>query len=218
MARAGGVCSVRRKRQEIPSRFRIGRRHRRAPPCASNNHRSRPRATERASGIVRSDGRRELGHLRSAWDGDRACLSHEPHPQHRGRRARHLHRLSGRDCDRASGCLSRLPFRPEWRAAVALGLAIFWFTIRRVMGEPPYVGLMLTVGIATILNGLMIVLFGGGMTASRPGCRRSPPSARFACRRRTSSPRSAPGCRLRRSPSSIGLPILVCRCARWPSA
>jgi branched-chain amino acid transport system permease protein len=48
-------------------------------------------------------------------------------------------------------------------AAVALGLAIFWFTIRRVMGEPPHVGLMLTVGIATILNGLMIVLFGGGM-------------------------------------------------------
>lgn len=50
-------------------------------------------------------------------------------------------------------------------AAVALGFAIFWFAIRRVMGEPPYVGLMLTVGIATILNGLMIVLFGGGMTA-----------------------------------------------------
>ena len=37
---------------------------------------------------------------------------------------------------------------------MALGLAIFWFTIRRVMGEPPHVGLMLTVGIATILNGL----------------------------------------------------------------
>jgi branched-chain amino acid transport system permease protein len=50
-------------------------------------------------------------------------------------------------------------------AAMALGFAIFWFTIRRIMGEPPYVGLMLTVGIATILNGLMIVLFGGGMIA-----------------------------------------------------
>jgi branched-chain amino acid transport system permease protein len=50
-------------------------------------------------------------------------------------------------------------------AAMALGLAIFWFTIRRVMGESPHVGLMLTVGIATILNGLMIILFGGGMTA-----------------------------------------------------
>jgi branched-chain amino acid transport system permease protein len=50
-------------------------------------------------------------------------------------------------------------------AAMALGFAIFWLAIRRVMGEPPHVGLMLTVGIATILNGLMIVLFGGGMTA-----------------------------------------------------
>jgi branched-chain amino acid transport system permease protein len=54
-------------------------------------------------------------------------------------------------------------------AAVALGFAIFWFTLRRVMGEPPHVGLMLTVGIATILNGLMIVLFGGGMTAVPAG-------------------------------------------------
>ena len=54
-------------------------------------------------------------------------------------------------------------------AAIALGLAIFWFAIRRVMGEPPHVGLMLTVGIATILNGLMIVLFGGGMTAIPAG-------------------------------------------------
>jgi len=54
-------------------------------------------------------------------------------------------------------------------AAMALGLAIFWFSIRRVMGEPPHVGLMLTVGIATILNGLMIVLFGGGMTAVPAG-------------------------------------------------
>ena len=54
-------------------------------------------------------------------------------------------------------------------AAMALGLAIFWFSIRRVMGEPPHVGLMLTVGIATILNGLMIVLFGGGMTAVPSG-------------------------------------------------
>jgi branched-chain amino acid transport system permease protein len=54
-------------------------------------------------------------------------------------------------------------------AAIALGFAIFWFTIRRVMGEPPHVGLMLTVGIATVLNGLMIVLFGGGMTAIPAG-------------------------------------------------
>jgi branched-chain amino acid transport system permease protein len=54
-------------------------------------------------------------------------------------------------------------------AALALGLAIFWLTIRRVMGEPPHVGLMLTVGIATVLNGLMIVLFGGGMIAIPSG-------------------------------------------------
>jgi branched-chain amino acid transport system permease protein len=50
-------------------------------------------------------------------------------------------------------------------AAMALGLAIFWLAIRRVMGEPPHVGLILTVGIGTILNGFMIVLFGGGMVA-----------------------------------------------------
>jgi branched-chain amino acid transport system permease protein len=54
-------------------------------------------------------------------------------------------------------------------AALALGLTIFWLTIRRVMGEPPHVGLMLTVGIATVLNGLMIVLFGGGMIAIPSG-------------------------------------------------
>lgn len=54
-------------------------------------------------------------------------------------------------------------------AAMGLGLAIFWFTIRRLMGEPPHVGLMLTVGIATILNGFMIILFGGGMTAIPSG-------------------------------------------------
>jgi branched-chain amino acid transport system permease protein len=52
---------------------------------------------------------------------------------------------------------------------MALGLAIFWFTVRRIMGEPPHVGLMLTVGIATILNGLMIVLFSGGMVAVPTG-------------------------------------------------
>ena len=48
-------------------------------------------------------------------------------------------------------------------AAVGLGLVVYWLMIRRVMGEPPHVGLMLTVGLGTMLNGLMIVLFGGGM-------------------------------------------------------
>jgi branched-chain amino acid transport system permease protein len=54
-------------------------------------------------------------------------------------------------------------------SAMMLGFAIFWFTIRRVMGQPAHVGLMLTVGIGTILNGLMIVFFGGGMTAVPTG-------------------------------------------------
>ncbi len=54
-------------------------------------------------------------------------------------------------------------------AATVLGFVIFWFAIRGVMGEPPHVGLMITVGIAVILNGLMIVLFGGGMIAIPAG-------------------------------------------------
>ena len=54
-------------------------------------------------------------------------------------------------------------------AAAVMGLVIFWFAIRRVMGEPPHVGLMLTVGLAVILNGSMIVIFGGGMTAIPTG-------------------------------------------------
>jgi branched-chain amino acid transport system permease protein len=54
-------------------------------------------------------------------------------------------------------------------AALALGALLFWLAIRRIMGEPPHVGLMLTVGFAVILNGSMIVLFGGGMTAIPTG-------------------------------------------------
>lgn len=54
-------------------------------------------------------------------------------------------------------------------SAAALGLLIFWLAIRRVMGEPPHVGLMLTVGLGVMLNGVMIVLFGGGMTAIPSG-------------------------------------------------
>ena len=53
--------------------------------------------------------------------------------------------------------------------AAVLGLAVFRLMIRRVMGEPPHVGLMLTVGLAVTLNGLMIILFGGGMTAIHTG-------------------------------------------------
>ena len=48
-------------------------------------------------------------------------------------------------------------------ASTALGFVVFWTMIRRIMGEPPYIGLMLTVGLGTIFNGLIIILFGGGM-------------------------------------------------------
>jgi branched-chain amino acid transport system permease protein len=54
-------------------------------------------------------------------------------------------------------------------ASMALGFVVFWTTIRRIMGEPPYVGLMMTVGLGTIFNGLIIVLFGGGMLAVPTG-------------------------------------------------
>lgn len=54
-------------------------------------------------------------------------------------------------------------------AAAAAGLFVFAFAVRRVMGQPPHVGLMLTVGIGVMLNGLMIVLFGGGMKSIATG-------------------------------------------------
>ncbi len=53
--------------------------------------------------------------------------------------------------------------------SVALGFAVFWLMLRRIMGQPPYVGLMVTVGLASVLNGLMVILFGGGMTAIPSG-------------------------------------------------
>lgn len=46
-------------------------------------------------------------------------------------------------------------------AGSALGWAIFRFFMQRIMAEPPYVGLMMTVGIAIILHGLIIILFEG---------------------------------------------------------
>jgi branched-chain amino acid transport system permease protein len=54
-------------------------------------------------------------------------------------------------------------------AAAGVGAAVFWLMIRRVMGEPPHIGLIMTVGLGTILNGLIIILFGGGMTAIPTG-------------------------------------------------
>ena len=47
-------------------------------------------------------------------------------------------------------------------AAAGLGLAVFWLMLRRIMGQPPYVGLMMTVGLAILLNGFIVILFGGG--------------------------------------------------------
>jgi branched-chain amino acid transport system permease protein len=47
-------------------------------------------------------------------------------------------------------------------AAAGLGLAVFWLMLRRIMGQPPHVGLMMTVGLAILLNGLIVILFGGG--------------------------------------------------------
>ncbi|MGE0799352.1 MAG: branched-chain amino acid ABC transporter permease [Lautropia sp.] len=42
-----------------------------------------------------------------------------------------------------------------------LGWAIFRLVMHRIMAEPPHVGLMMTVGIAIIFHGLIIILFGG---------------------------------------------------------
>lgn len=53
--------------------------------------------------------------------------------------------------------------------SMGLGMAIFWLVVRRIMGEPPHIGLMTTVGLGTVLNGMMIVLFGGGLTALPTG-------------------------------------------------
>ena len=54
-------------------------------------------------------------------------------------------------------------------ASLILGFAVFWLMLRRIMGEPPHVGLMVTVGLASLLNGLMVMLFGGGLTAVPSG-------------------------------------------------
>ena len=171
----------------------------------------------RYDGGIRSDRCRELGHLRSARNGDRARLSHEPRPQHRRRRDRGLHRLSGGPRASSTACPSG-PASSGTAPAVALGFAIFWLAIRRVMGEPPFVGLMLTVGVATILNGVMIVVFGGGMVGIPTGL----PAFTTIGPRRLPTPDVIAvigvGSPLRRSCSSTASLIWVCRCGRWPNA
>ncbi len=46
-------------------------------------------------------------------------------------------------------------------AGGAAGIIIYWVCLRRVMGEPPHVGLMVTVGLAIAIHGVMIIFFGG---------------------------------------------------------
>jgi branched-chain amino acid transport system permease protein len=46
-------------------------------------------------------------------------------------------------------------------AGAVLGWAIFRLFMQRIMAEPAHVGLMMTVGLAIIVHGLMIILFGG---------------------------------------------------------
>jgi len=46
-------------------------------------------------------------------------------------------------------------------AGAATGMIVYWICLRRVMGEPPYVGLMVTVGLAIAIHGIMIIFFGG---------------------------------------------------------
>lgn len=46
-------------------------------------------------------------------------------------------------------------------SGAGMGLVLFWLFLRRVMSEPPYIGLMVTVGIAILLHGLITIIFGG---------------------------------------------------------
>jgi len=54
-------------------------------------------------------------------------------------------------------------------SAAALGFVVFLALFRRLMGEAPHVGLMVTVGLATFVNGVIVIVFGGGMTAVQTG-------------------------------------------------
>jgi branched-chain amino acid transport system substrate-binding protein len=96
-------------------------------------------------GGIRSDRCRELEHLRSARNGDRARLSHEPRPQHRRRRDRGLHRLSGGARDRARLALSgRCLFGHGVRRRARVCHSLARDPTRH--GRAALVGLMLTVG------------------------------------------------------------------------
>jgi branched-chain amino acid transport system permease protein len=52
----------------------------------------------------------------------------------------------------------------HWAAALPVTIAV----MRRIVGEPPFVGLMATVGIAILLRGVMVVAFGGVTITTQP--------------------------------------------------
>ena len=64
----------------------------------------------------------------------------------------------------------------HWSAALpativvgcVLALRIYFVVMRRIVGEPPFVGLMATVGIAILLRGVMVVAFGGVTITTQP--------------------------------------------------
>jgi len=49
-----------------------------------------------------------------------------------------------------------------------IALGIYFVVMRRIVGEPPFVGLMATVGIAILLRGLIVVTFGGVTVTTQP--------------------------------------------------
>jgi branched-chain amino acid transport system permease protein len=65
---------------------------------------------------------------------------------------------------------------PLWASAMLalaigalLGAAICRFFVRPVMGEAPHVGLIITVGLAIVLQGIMVTVFGGRATTLETG-------------------------------------------------
>lgn len=56
-------------------------------------------------------------------------------------------------------------------AGAVAGIIVYRICLRRVMGEPPYVGLMVTVGLAIAVHGIMIIFFGGAIMTIELGFR-----------------------------------------------
>lgn len=53
-------------------------------------------------------------------------------------------------------------------AGGAMGIAIYFLIMRRILGESPFVGIMTTVGIAIFMRGAIVVFFGGNMMMIEP--------------------------------------------------